>query len=152
MKVRHMFLVLAGVAVLFSRPAPAADGPFRVTATTSTNRVQLKKPFTLYLRVKNVSASTQEFETLVCSWWANWTLDNAYLQFPMWDCDFHPPYKVILRPGASWTNEVDMKISKSIPTNHLSLRVGFSPAVVNPNRDKNPMYQWSNEVRLELAQ
>ena len=146
--------VLAGIISL--QPARAGDltpaGPFKITATVSTNRIQLKKPFTLHLKVQNVSATTQEFETLVCSWWVNWTLASDQLQFPTWDCDFKPPYKVVLRPGVSWTNDVDLKIGKPLANNHISFRAGFSPSIVNPNRDKNPTYLWSNQVKLELVQ
>ena len=154
LKLTALLVALAGV-LLLSRPVQAGDltptSPFKVLVTASTNRVQLKKPFTLHLMVKNVSHATQEFETLTCSWWVNWTLDSAYLQFPTWDCDFHPPYKIILRPGGFWTNDVDIKLGKSIPVDHITLRAGFSPAVVNPNRDKNPTYIWSNEVKLEVV-
>lgn len=154
------WLALATGIFLFAATVSGVDlrapgsGPFKVMVAPAVTKVTAQKTFTLYLRVQNISKTRQEFETLACSWYVNWTMDSHYLQFPTWDCEIHPSYKVSLAPGASWTNHIEMTIGKSIPTNRVTLRVGFSPEIVYPNRDKkqpSPTYYWSRPVTLEVA-
>jgi len=131
--------------------APGA-GPFKVMVTPAVIKAEPKQSVTLQLKVQNISRTRQTFETLACAWYLNWTMESDYLQFPTWDCEFREPYKISLAPGASWTNHIDIVISKSIPTNHTTLRVGFSPEIVYPNHKQTtpPKYFWSNRVNVQV--
>ena len=123
--------------------------PFKVTVTPATVRVHLKEPFKLHLKVKNVSTENQHIETYLCSWFVNWTTDSSFVAFPAWSCDVNPSGEFELAPGKSWEKDLDMIVSKPIPTNHVSLHMGFRRSYKGGELDKSKFY-WSNEVTIEV--
>jgi len=148
---RMTFVVLAA-GMLFAASGIAAEtAPFKVTVTASTNRIQLKKPFSLHVKVQNASSTTQEFEILGCRWFLNWTMESQSVQFPSWDCDYYPRVKIRLAPGKSWENDTTMTVGSGNSTNRIAFRAGFSPEPVLPNqRGGPPKYYWGNHVTLEI--
>ena len=147
--------VLTGSAVLFVCLASVflwtmLREPFKVIVTPETVRVHLKEPFKLHLKVKNVSKENQHIETYLCSWYENWTTDSSVVTFPVWGCDVNPWGEFELAPGKSWEKDLDMTISKTIPTNHVSLHMGFRSSYKGVELDKSKYY-WSNKVTIEVV-
>ena len=159
-------LVLTGSAILFARSTFAAEStnqiaePFKVTVTSATNRVHLKEPFQLHLKVENVSTINQYIDTWTCAWLDNWRSDNSMVRDNFPGCNNNIPGRIELASGKSWENDWDQFTVESTLTNKIFFRMGFTPSVDIPfyvekgkemsptNGDKN--IYWSNKVTIEV--
>lgn len=143
-------LLLCGIAALspFSTALCAADegkAALTITATLPDGAVVAAGgSVKIFLTVKNTANAPWKFQTMSCSWIDEWKSGNPRIGIGGWDCAKNVPYTIELPPGASFTDQIILFVSKPVAGEKISFRLGFTAGA-------NAAPVWSNEVKIEIS-
>lgn len=115
-----------------------------VTIKAQENRVRVKEPFKVDLRVVNSSKSAQSFQVMSGSWYDYWKSSNervSAVAFP--DPAKNVMMTVKLEPGEAYEKTLPMLLVAGRPQEKVPFKMGFTPI-----GNKQPY--WSNEITLQV--
>lgn len=69
-------LIAVSGVLLTACVQPSPHSPLRVTVVPSKTEVRVSEPFTLALRVENISQTDQTIRVMTCSWQDEWKSSN----------------------------------------------------------------------------
>jgi len=137
--------VIAVVVAIFGvlRAGGGQPSPLRVVVVPSKTEVRVGEPFTLALRVENISQTNQTIRVMSCSWQDEWKSSNPKIAPGGCVCTVNAPVTIVLPPGGAYTNASETRIYEPIGGRTLSFRMGFTSI----GSDETI---WSDEVKLRV--